>query len=191
VLLPQEVLDALAAMSLKTIVEIAVDTDDLSLLVDALAQADAGLVETLSGEGPFTVFAPTNAAFVHLLNTLGDDYNSLSDFDTDEEKELLVKVLTYHVIVGTAAFSSSLTDGQMIETFQGENVSINIKDGLVHIEDATEMNASVALADVENITISDCDFTDNSNSPINLLSEETDYNQTHINNCLFYNPSQV
>ncbi len=149
VLLPQEVLDALAAMSLKTIVEIAVDTDDLSLLVDALAQADAGLVETLSGEGPFTVFAPTNAAFVHLLNTLGDDYNSLSDFDTDEEKELLVKVLTYHVIVGTAAFSSSLTDGQMIETFQGENVSINIKDGLVHIEDATEMNASVALADVE------------------------------------------
>lgn len=149
VLLPQEVLDLLAAMSLKTIVEIAVETDDLSLLVNALGQADAGLVETLSGNGPFTVFAPTNAAFVDLLNALGDDFNSLADFDTEGEKELLVKVLTYHVVAGTAAFSTDLMDGQNIGTFQGENVGINIKDGTVHIEDATEDNATVVLADVE------------------------------------------
>lgn len=149
VLLPQEVLDLLAQMSLKTIVEIAVETDDLSLLVGALGQADAGLVETLSGNGPFTVFAPTNAAFVDLLNALGDDFNSLADFDTDEEKDLLVKVLTYHVVAGTAAFSTDLSNGQTIETFQGENVGINIKDGTVHVEDATEDNATVVLADVE------------------------------------------
>ncbi len=149
VLLPQEVLDALAAMSLKTIVEIAVETDDLSLLVSALGQADAGLVETLSGVGPFTVFAPTNAAFVALLETLGDDFNSLSDFDTDEEKALLVKVLTYHVVAGTAAFSTDLMNGQHIETFQGENVGINIKDGTVHVEDATDSNATVVTPDVE------------------------------------------
>jgi uncharacterized surface protein with fasciclin (FAS1) repeats len=149
VLLPQEVLDALAAMSLQTIVEIAVATDDLSLLVSALGQADAGLVETLSGDGPFTVFAPTNAAFVELLDILGDDYNSLADFDTDEEKSLLVSVLTYHVVVGTAAFSADLSDGQNITTFQGEDVSINIKDGTVHIDDATDENATVVLADVE------------------------------------------
>jgi uncharacterized surface protein with fasciclin (FAS1) repeats len=148
VLLPQEVLDLLAAMSLKTIVEIAVETDDLSLLVDALGQADAGLVETLSGTGPFTVFAPTNEAFVDLLNALGDDFHSLADFDTDAEKELLVKVLTYHVVAGTAAFSTDLMDGQNIGTFQGENVGINIKNGTVHIEDATEDNATVVLADV-------------------------------------------
>ncbi len=149
VLLPQEVLDALATMSLQTIVEIAVATDDLSLLVGALGQADAGLVETLSGDGPFTVFAPTNAAFVELLDILGDDFNSLSDFDTDEEKALLVSVLTYHVVAGTAAFSTDLSDGQNIATFQGEDVSINIKDGTVHVDDATDENATVVLADVE------------------------------------------
>jgi uncharacterized surface protein with fasciclin (FAS1) repeats len=149
VLLPQEVLDLLAQMSLKTIVEIAVATDDLSLLVGALGQADAGLVETLSGTGPFTVFAPTNEAFVGLLNALGDDFNSLADFDTQAEKDLLVKVLTYHVVAGTAAFSTDLNNGQNIETFQGENVGINIKNGTVHIVDATEDNATVVLADVE------------------------------------------
>jgi len=149
VLLPQEVLDALAAMSLQTIVEIAVATDDLSLLAGALGQADAGLVETLSGDGPFTVFAPTNAAFAELLDILGDDFNSLSDFDTDEEKALLVSVLTYHVVAGTAAFSTDLSDGQNITTFQGEDVTINIKDGTVHVEDATDENAAVVIADVE------------------------------------------
>ncbi|MFS4415152.1 fasciclin domain-containing protein [Maribacter sp. 2307ULW6-5] len=149
VLLPQSALDALAAMSLKTIVEIAVETDDLSLLVEALTQANAGLVEALNGDGPFTVFAPTNAAFVALLDFLGDDYHSLADFDTAEEKALLVDVLTYHVVSGVAAFSSDLSSGQHIATLQGENVGINISNGTVHIIDATHDNAMVAIADVE------------------------------------------
>ncbi|MDF4222438.1 fasciclin domain-containing protein [Maribacter sp. M208] len=149
VILPQEVLDMLAAMSLRTIVEIAVDTDDLSVLVDALGQADAGLVETLSGDGPFTVFAPTNDAFVALLDALGENYNSIADFDTEAEKELLTTILTFHVVSGTAAFSTDLSDGQAIATVQGENVGINIKDGTVHVEDASEDNASVVIADVE------------------------------------------
>ena len=149
VILPQEVLDMLAAMSLRTIVEIAVDTDDLSVLVDALGQADAGLVETLSGDGPFTVFAPTNDAFAALLVALGENYNSIADFDTEAEKELLTTILTFHVVSGTAAFSTDLSDGQTIGTVQGENVGINIKDGTVHVEDASEDNASVVIADVE------------------------------------------
>ncbi|MCE2612595.1 fasciclin domain-containing protein [Flavobacteriaceae bacterium D16] len=149
VLLPQSALDAIAALSLKTIVEIAVETDDLSLLVSALQQADAGLVEALSGEGPFTVFAPTNDAFAALLAALGNEYHSLADFDTQEEKDLLVKVLTYHVVAGTAAFSTDLSDGQSIPTLQGENVGINLKNGTVHIEDATDTNATVVIPDVE------------------------------------------
>ncbi len=150
VLVPQAVIDALnTAVEMQNIVEIAVATDDLSLLVGALQQANAGLVETLSSEGPFTVFAPTNAAFSTLLDVLGDDYNSLADFDTDEEKALLVKVLTYHVVAGAAALSTDLSNGQMIETFQGEKVGIKIMDGMVHIEDATDTNAIVVLADVE------------------------------------------
>ncbi len=149
VLLPQSALDFVTALNMKTIVELAVATDDLSLLVEALIQADAGLVETLGGAGPFTVFAPTNDAFVALLDALGDDYHSLADFDTDEEKALLVKVLTYHVVAGTKALSTDLSDGQMIETFQGENVGISIKDGMVHVDDATEENATVVIPDVE------------------------------------------
>ena len=148
VLLPQSAIDFVASLSLKTIVEIAVETDDLSLLVGALQQANAGLVETLGGNGPFTVFAPTNDAFVALLGALGDDYNSLADFDTEGEKALLVDILTYHVVAGTAAFSTELSDGQTIETFQGENVGIRI-NGSVYVQDATDEDATVVIPDVE------------------------------------------
>jgi uncharacterized surface protein with fasciclin (FAS1) repeats len=149
VLLPTSAVEFLASLQLKNIVEIAIATDDLSLLVEALQQANAGLIETLSGEGPFTVFAPTNQAFADLLEALGDDYHSLADFDTEAEVDLLVQVLTYHVVAGTAAFSSDLTDGQHIPTVQGENVGINIKNGTVHVMDATDSNASVVIPDVE------------------------------------------
>ncbi|WP_339713274.1 fasciclin domain-containing protein [uncultured Kriegella sp.] len=141
VLLPQEVLDALKP----NMVELAQAVDDLSLLVEALVQADADLVATLSGDGPFTVFAPTNAAFAALLDDLGDEYNSLGDFDTEAEKELLTKILTYHV-VATSALSADLSDGQEIETVQGENVIISLHGG-VFIDDATNANAEVILAD--------------------------------------------
>ncbi len=149
VLLPQVALDFVASLQLKNIVEIASETDDLSILVDALIAANAGLVETLSGDGPFTVFAPTNQAFIDLLDALGDDFNSLSDFDTQAELDLLVTILKYHVVAGTAAFSDDLSNGQQIPTFQGENVGINIKNGTIHIEDATDQNATVSLPDVE------------------------------------------
>ena len=149
VLLPSSAVEFLASLQLKNIVEIAIATDDLSLLVEALGQANAGLVETLSGDGPFTVFAPTNQAFADLLDVLGDDYHSLADFDTEAEIDLLVQVLTYHVVAGTAAFSTDLSDGQEIGTVQGENVGINLKNGTVHVVDATDTNASVVIPDVE------------------------------------------
>ncbi|NKI31873.1 fasciclin domain-containing protein [Croceivirga thetidis] len=148
VLLPQEAIDFVASLQLKNIVEIAVETDDLSLLVDALTAANAGLVETLSGEGPFTVFAPTNQAFIDLLGVLGDDYNSLADFDTQEELDLLVKILTYHVVAGTAAFSTDLSDGMMIPTVNGADVTVSL-DGGVFIQDASDSDAQVVMPDVE------------------------------------------
>ncbi|WP_062053275.1 fasciclin domain-containing protein [Sediminicola sp. YIK13] len=146
VLLPQEVLDALNAPT-QNIVETAQATAALSLLVDALIQADADLVATLSGDGPFTVFAPTNDAFAALLEALGNDYNSLEDFDTADEKALLAKVLTYHVVAGTAALSTDLTQDMRIETFQGENVSVDLNGG-VFIGDATDTAAEVVIPDV-------------------------------------------
>ena len=92
--------------SSSTIVETAQSTDTLSSLVDALLKADenddSDLIGTLSGDGPFTVFAPTNSAFNDLLASL-DGFDSLEDFDTVEKRALLALILQYHVIAGTAA----------------------------------------------------------------------------------------
>ena len=145
VLLPQEVVDALG-LSTPNIVELAQSVPDLSSLVAALIQADAGLVGVLSGDGPFTVFAPTNDAFAALLDQLGPDYNSLADFDTAEEKALLAKILTYHVVSGAAALSTDLTDGMTVTTVQGEDLKINLTGG-VKIDDATDTDANVTTAD--------------------------------------------
>jgi uncharacterized surface protein with fasciclin (FAS1) repeats len=83
------------------IVETAIEVDLLDSLVAALMKADeessTNLVQTLSGDGPFTVFAPTNDAFTALLESL-PGYSSLEDFDTDAEKRLLAQILSYHVL---------------------------------------------------------------------------------------------
>ncbi len=142
IILPQSVVDALTP----NIVELAQSVGDLSLLVDALIQADAGLVDLLQTDGPFTVFAPTNQAFADLLDTLGDDYNSLADFDTVDEKALLADILKYHVVAGTAAYSTDLSEGQMIETAQGESITVSLTGG-VFIQDATDTDAEVTGAD--------------------------------------------
>ncbi|MEZ4968773.1 MAG: fasciclin domain-containing protein [Flavobacteriaceae bacterium] len=147
VLVPQEVLDALNSEPMPNIVELAMDTEFLSLLVGASVQADAGLVDLLQTDGPFTVFAPTDTAFAALLDTLGDDYNSLADFDTPEEKALLAQILKYHVVAGAAAYSTDLSDGQMIETAQGESVTVSLSGG-VFIQDKTDMDAAVAPVDI-------------------------------------------
>jgi uncharacterized surface protein with fasciclin (FAS1) repeats len=129
-----------------TIVDLALGTSDLSTLVAALNQADAGLVETLSGTGPFTVFAPTNAAFNSLLASL-DNFSSLEDFDTTEERALLASILTYHV-VAAEAFSTDLSDGQTLATVNGASITINLNGG-VFIEDATDTDAEVTSADID------------------------------------------
>ncbi len=146
VLLPQAAVDFIASQQ-PTIVELAIATNDLSLLVGALQQADAGLVDLLGTDGPFTVFAPTNDAFAALLNDLGDEYNSLTDFDTEDEKEMLTKILKYHVIAGTTAYSTDLSNEQKITTAQGEDITVNLTGG-VFIQDATDTDAAVTTADI-------------------------------------------
>ena len=129
-----------------TIVDLALATSDLSTLVAALNQADAGLVETLSGPGPFTVFAPTNSAFNTLLASL-DNFASLDDFDTAEERALLASILTYHV-VAAEAFSGDLSNGQVLSTVNGASIAVNL-DGGVFLQDATDMDAEVTSADID------------------------------------------
>ncbi len=150
VLLPQAVIDALTPEPTPNIVELAADTEILSSLVSALVQVDAeaGFVALLQTEGPFTVFAPTNQAFADLLDTLGPDYTGLDSFDTAEEQAMLIKILSYHVVSGTAAYSTDLSDGQVVPTaLEGETVTVSL-DGGVFIQDDTDVNAQVDPADI-------------------------------------------
>ena len=105
-----------------SIVDIAADEADLSILVEALTEAN--LVTTLNGNGPFTVFAPTNAAFQNLLDS-EPSWNSLSDIPSD----LLTQVLLMHVISGeirstdlTDTYANSLSTGP-----NGENISFQVE----------------------------------------------------------------
>lgn len=118
----------------KNIVELASDTESLSTLVTAVKAA--GLVETLSGTGPFTVFAPTNEAFEALPE------GTLEMLLKPENKDKLIAVLTYHVVPGKV-YSKDLKEGQKAKTVQGEEVSVSLKGG------AKISGASVAMADVK------------------------------------------
>lgn len=101
----------------------------------ATAVAAAGLVETLQGTGPFTVFAPTDAAFAAVQK---DVDNLLKP----ENKAKLSKVLTYHVVSGKT-MSADLKDGQMITTLEGNKLKVTIKDGKVMINGANVISADI------------------------------------------------
>ena len=118
-----------------TVVDIAVGSQDHTTLVTAVTTA--GLVETLSGTGPFTVFAPTNAAFAAL--PAGTVENLLKP----ENKEKLTAILTYHVVAGNV-LSSQLTDGQKVPTLNGQELTVAIKNGVVTINGIKVIAADLA-----------------------------------------------
>ena len=118
----------------QNIVTLASGTDDLSTLVAAVKAA--GLVETLQGEGPFTVFAPTNAAFAAL--PAGTVENLLKP----ENKDQLIAVLTYHVVPGKV-YSKDLSNGQMVGTVEGNDVTISLSK-----KGAKVNQAGIVLADI-------------------------------------------
>ncbi|MDE0875525.1 MAG: fasciclin domain-containing protein [Porticoccaceae bacterium] len=116
----------------KDIVDTAVAAGDFNTLVTAVKAA--GLVETLKGEGPFTVFAPTDAAFAKVPT---ETLNALL-----ADKAALANVLTYHVVAGKvmAADVVKLTSA---ETVQGQAVSIEVKDGKVYVDGAQAVTTDI------------------------------------------------
>ncbi len=112
----------------KNIVENAAGSSDHTTLVAAVKAA--GLAETLSGAGPYTVFAPTNEAFDKLPK------GTVESLLTPEKKGDLTSVLTYHVVSG-AYKAADLTDGQKLKTVQGSELTVSVKDGKVMINGAT------------------------------------------------------
>ena len=109
------------------IVDIAAANPDFSTLVTAVQAA--GLVDTLKGPGPFTVFAPTNEAFAKL------PAGTVEELLKPENKDKLVAILTYHVVSG-AVMSESLAGQKMdVATVQGQTVHINGTNGVIHVID--------------------------------------------------------
>ena len=102
-------------------------------LVAALSHAE--LVSALQADGPFTVFAPTDDAFV----AAGID---LSTFDTEEENATLADILLYHVVIGEVT-ASAVTDGMNAEALNGDDLSFTVTDGVVMVNDATVTSADV------------------------------------------------
>jgi len=97
------------------------------------------LVETLSGAGPFTVFAPTNAAFDKLPAGTVDGYLK------EDKKEDLKQILTFHVVPG-ALNAANLTDGQKLQTVQGQELIVSIRDGKVMINGALVTTPDVVFS---------------------------------------------
>ncbi len=118
----------------KNIVENAANSSDHTTLVSAVKAAD--LAGTLSGAGPFTVFAPTNEAFNKVPKA------TLDGLMMPEKKADLTKILTYHVVPG-ALMAADLKDGQKLTTVQGKDLMVSVKDGRVMIN-----GANVTIADV-------------------------------------------
>jgi transforming growth factor-beta-induced protein len=120
-----------------TIVDVAVDAGDFQTLVAAVTAA--GLVETLSGDDEYTVFAPTDDAFAAAITALGITAEELL-----ADTETLTSILTYHVVSGEVLAADVVgLDGQSVETVNGATVDITIDGDTVMVNDATVITADV------------------------------------------------
>jgi len=123
----------------KNIVENAVNSKDHTTLVAAVKAA--GLVDTLQSKGPFTVFAPTNAAFGKL------PAGTVDTLVKPESKATLTKILTYHVVPGKLE-ASDLTDGKKLKTVEGEELTVKKSGDKVMIVDAKGGSSTVTIPNV-------------------------------------------
>ncbi|MGQ0682500.1 fasciclin domain-containing protein [Bradyrhizobium sp.] len=123
----------------KNIIQNAVNSKDHTTLVAAVKAA--GLVGTLEGKGPFTVFAPTNAAFGKL------PAGTVDTLVKPENKATLTKILTYHVVPGKLA-ASDLKDGMKLKTAEGEELSVKHQGDKVWIIDAKGGQSMVTISNV-------------------------------------------
>ena len=124
-----------------TVVGVAASDKRFSTLVALVKQA--GLVKTLGGKGPFTVFAPTNAAFARLKSTAPDTFAAVTS-----DKALLTKVLTYHVVakrVPSTAAVAAAKKRASVKTVQGEAIQLSLKGGKLTLNNSSR----VIVADIK------------------------------------------
>jgi uncharacterized surface protein with fasciclin (FAS1) repeats len=119
------------------IVDVAVEAGQFKTLAAALGAA--GLVETLKGDGPFTVFAPTDEAFAKL------PAGTVDSLLKPENRDQLVAILTYHVVPGKV-MAADVVKLSEAETVNGKDLMIKVVDGKVHVDQATVVAADVAAS---------------------------------------------
>lgn len=133
-------------IGLPDIVTFATADPTFDILVAALTREDdytfVQILQSTGDSSPFTVFAPTNDAFVALLDEL--DVDSLADIDAD----LLASVLSYHVVAGANVRAEDLSDDMMVTTFETGEITINLGDN-VTITDENERTSTVVLPNVQ------------------------------------------
>ena len=122
------------SLSQKNVVQVAIGSKDHTTLVKAIQAAE--LVDALSNAGPFTVFAPTNAAFDKL------PAGTVESLLTPEKKDDLTDILQYHVSLGVFK-AENLTDGQVIGEVNGGNITITKKDGKIMVNGTATILASI------------------------------------------------
>jgi uncharacterized surface protein with fasciclin (FAS1) repeats len=134
---PKKDIPTPATTTKKDIVETALAAGSFSTLAAALGAAD--LIDTLKGEGPFTVFAPTDEAFAKLPE------GTVDDLLKPENKEKLAGILTYHVLSGQKVMASSVLtmDGKKVATVNGASVVISVDGATVKVDDATVVTTDV------------------------------------------------
>ena len=130
----------------KNIIQNAVNSKDHTTLVAAVKAA--GLVDTLSGKGPFTVFAPTNDAFAKL------PAGTVDTLLKPENRGQLTQVLTYHVVPGRMTAKDLMAAAEkgggkaMLKTVEGEDLTIEIKDGAIWVWDSKGSTAKITIENV-------------------------------------------
>jgi uncharacterized surface protein with fasciclin (FAS1) repeats len=130
-----------AGTGARCITKVAAGDARFSTLVSLVKQA--GLSETLCGKGPFTVFAPTNDAFDKLKKQAPDTFAAVAS-----DKELLTKVLTYHVLakrIASGAAVAAAKENAKVKTVQGERIALSLKNGKLTLNG----NSRVVIADVK------------------------------------------
>ncbi|MEX2642326.1 MAG: fasciclin domain-containing protein [Acetobacterales bacterium] len=125
------------AATAKDIVDTAVSAGNFSTLVAAVQAA--GLVDTLKGEGPFTVFAPTDAAFAKLPE------GTVENLLKPENRDKLVSILTYHVVSGKVMSGDIAGKEMMVDSVQGAKIDVDARQG-VKVNDANVVTADVAAS---------------------------------------------
>ena len=123
----------------KDIVDTAVSAGSFKTLVAAVKAA--GLVDVLKGDGPFTVFAPTDEAFAKLPE------GTVESLLKPENKDKLVAVLTYHVVPGAVKAEKVVTlDGKKVKTVQGSEAAISVKGGSVYVDKAKVVKTDIVTS---------------------------------------------